>query len=248
MTFDPQAIEQAADALSLRGQLHFTLRNLYYQLVRDGVLEDPAGTPDETYAAFEARWSAYCLEHAAPSNLVDRDALVDSLEGIELPDDIFDYAVRRVLVFQSTDGCLAFIRNGFHRKIETGLVATPRFPSHVWERIGAQLDMGIRTTLYAVHDCSVPGMQWLSELRRGIGRRKHAVVKNVGLNFPWAFRLRMPVRTLATPPAYDPKGSGQWNELLERGDYAQFEELPPILAMRWVYRRIARAAEDIGFG
>ena len=36
--------------------------------------------------------------------------------------------------------------------------------------------------------------------------------------------------------------------LLRSGSYALIEELPPLRAMRWIYGRVAKGAEDVGFG
>lgn len=250
-SLEPADIAAAVDEASAGGVIHYTRRNLFYTLVRAGVLADPGGTPHEAMAAFVDGLARYELEHGPLPRLVRPEAVADSLEGVELPPDIFDYAVRRVLVFQSLDTCLLFALNGFHRKIEVGLVSTPRFPGHVWDRLESQLAQGYRTTFYAVHDCSIEGIEWLSALRKRLKEHKGATVKDVGLTFGWAFRLRLPVRSIAQTTASVGRrreSGSEWAALAGQGNYAEFEELSAVSSMAWVYQRIAKAAEDLGFG
>jgi hypothetical protein len=132
------------------------------------------------------------------------------------------------------------IANGFHREIELALTVPPEFPSrpggraefptHVWARIRAQLDAGLRTTFLAVHDCGGSADAWLDQIDEELGSHECAEVNRVGLTVPWAFRLKLPVR--------GPDGPS----------YALLEELTPLRAMRWIYGRVSRGAEDVGFG
>lgn len=251
IVLEPGDVVRARDEASAGGVVHYTRRNLFYTLVRAGVVADPGGSPGAAMETFAAALERYEIKHGELSGLVRPESVRDSLEGVELPPDIFDYAVRRVLVFQSLDTCLLFALNGFHRKIEVGLVSTPRFPGHVWDRLDGQLEEGYRTTFYAVHDCSVEGIEWLAALRKDLRGRKGATVKDVGLTFGWAFRLRLPVRSLDDKPVLPPRRrevTSEWAAMAEQGNYAEFEELPAVSSMAWVYRRIAKAAEDIGFG
>jgi hypothetical protein len=101
-----------------------------------------------------------------------------------------------------------------------------------------------------VHDCSAAGYTWLARLREHLRRHEAAELVNVGLSVPWAFRLRLSVRSTGKP--VDPSvlsGPGRdFMPLLHEGGYAELEELRPLQALRWIYRRAARGAEDVGFG
>jgi hypothetical protein len=154
------------------------------------------------------------------------------LEAHDLPADLFDYAIQRVVVVQRLDLCLMFIANGLHREIELALTVPPEFPTHVWTRIRAQLDAGLHTTFMAIHDCGAASEAWLETVENELGAYEAAEVFGVGLTVPWAYRMRLPVR-----------GPEQG-----AGSYALLEELTPLRAMRWIYGRVARGAEDVGFG
>lgn len=258
------AIEAAAARVSCDGRFAYTRRNLYFEMVRSGACSDPGGAPEAAFARFDERLANH--ETVAPlARLVRPEQVPQTADLSELPPDVLDYTVRRVVLFERLDTCLLFVANAFHRRIECALATYRDFPGHVWAGIDAQLADDQRTTFFAVHDCSVRGYRWFERVKSGLSDCSGAKVVHVGLTFPWAFRLRLPVRTMPQPaenereqvgngqseralPDDELLGGGDWRPLLQQGNYAHFEELPPLAALRWVYRFVARGAEDIGFG
>lgn len=287
MTLEPEAVEQAVKALSRASGFWFTRRCLMFELCRRNAWPDPGNDLD----ACERDFAAALAEHERRAGQLSRlvrpeDALPGigpaDLETFDLPSDLFDYSIQRVAVFQRKDLCLMLIANGMHREIELALTVAPDFPTHVWARIRAQLDAGLRTTFLAVHDCGAASEAWLAEIEEQLGAHEGAEVFGVGLTVPWAFRLRVPVRGPEAPrtaghagPARGPeskRGPGMsgtpgmpamprrpsmpgleeadpsFEPMLRSGSYALLEELTPLRAMRWIYGRVARGAEDVGFG
>lgn len=251
----PAAVAAAVAGVSSDGAFAYTRRNLMYELIRAGVWPDPGSDPEGAHARFAESLAAYEAEHGSLATLIRPEHASPGLDPddpstLELPEDLFDYSVRRVVVLDRVDTCLLLVTNGFHRKIEVAPVAYPGFPSHVWARIARQLETGVRTTFFAVHDCSAAGYGWLHRLRDELRRHDTAELVHVGLSVPWAFRLRLPVRSTGKP--VDPSvlsGPGRdFMPLLRAGSYAELEELRPLQALRWIYRRTARGAEDVGFG
>jgi hypothetical protein len=245
----------AVAAVSSDGVFWYTRRNLMYELCRAGAWPDPGADPEGAHARFAAALSEHEAEHEPLARLIRPEHASPGLSAadlatLDLPADLFDYSVRRVVVLDRIDTCLLLVTNGFQRRLECAPVAFPGFPSHVWERLEAQLVAGVSTTFFAVHDCSAAGYAWLHGLREALRRHELAELVHVGLSVPWAFRLRLPVRSTGRP--VDPEvlsGPGRdFVPLLRTGGYAELEELRPLEALRWIYRRTARGAEDVGFG
>jgi hypothetical protein len=245
----------AVAAVSSDGVFWYTRRNLMYELCRAGAWPDPGSDPEGAHARFAAALAGHEAEHAPLDRLIRPEQASpglspEDLATLDVPSDLFDYSVRRVAVLDRIDTCLLLVTNGFHRKLECAPVAFPGFPSHVWARLEAQLTAGLSTTFFAVHDCSAAGYAWLARLREHLCGHEAAELVNVGLSVPWAFRLRLSVRSTGKP--VDPSvlsGPGRdFMPLLHEGGYAELEELRPLQALRWIYRRAARGAEDVGFG
>jgi hypothetical protein len=292
MTLAPEVVEQAVKALSRASGFWFTRRCLMFELCRRSAWPDP-GTYGESGGesgldACERDFAEALAEHERrvgqlPRLVRPEDALAGigpaDLETFDLPADLFDYSIQRVAVFQRKDLCLMLIANGMHREIELALTVAPDFPTHVWARVRAQLDAGLRTTFLAVHDCGAASEAWLAEIEDQLGAHEGAEVFGVGLTVPWAFRLRVPVRGPEAPRGPGPSGPGggpeskrgpgmsgmsgmprrpsmpgleeadpSFEPMLRSGSYALLEELTPLRAMRWIYGRVARGAEDVGFG
>jgi len=254
-TLAPASLAAAVAAVSSDGAFWYTRRNLMYALCRAGAWPDPGADPEAAHARFAVELAEHEAEHAPLPRLIRPEHASpglgpEDLATLDLPSDLFDYSVRRVVVLDRIDTCLLLVSNGFHRKIECAPVAFPGFPSHVWARLEAQLVAGVSTTFFAVHDCSAGGYAWLHRLREALRRHEAAELVHVGLSVPWAFRLRLPVRSTGQP--VDPSvlsGPGRdFMPLLRAGGYAELEELQPLEALRWIYRRTARGAEDVGFG
>jgi hypothetical protein len=246
-TLDAQTVEQAAKALSRVSGFWFTRRCLMFELCRRGAWPDPGMDLDGCERDFAAALSEHERRSGQLPRLVRPEAAITGIDPAELqahdlPADLFDYSIQRVAVFQRMDLCMMAIANGLHREIELALTVLPEFPTHVWARIRAQLDAGLRTTFLAIHDCGGSSEAWLAEVEEQVGAYERAEVFGVGLTVPWAFRLRIPVRGhgLGSSESLEPT--------LRAGSYALLEELTPLRAMRWIYGRVARGAEDVGFG
>jgi hypothetical protein len=268
MTLDAQTVEQAATLLSRASGYWFTRRGLMFELCRRGAWPDPGIDLDGCERDFAAALAEHERRAGPLPRLVRPEAALAGigpvdLQAHDLPADLFDYSIQRVAVFQRKDLCLMLIANGMHREIELALTVPPDFPTHVWSRIRAQLDAGLRTTFLAVHDCGGASEAWLAEVEEQLGEHECAEVFGVGLTVPWAFRLQLPVRGPEAPrkpvgadrqaadrQAADAQAAdAQAADAKNRpGSYALLEELTPLRAMRWIYGRVARGAEDVGFG
>lgn len=284
-TLDEKAVEQAAKALSRSSGFWFTRRCLMFELCRRKAWPDPGADLESSERWFAAALAEHESQMGPLARLVRPESAVTGidptqLQTYDLPADLFDYSIQRVAVFERIDLCLMLIANGMHREIELALVVPPEFPSHVWARIHAQLDAGLRTTFLAVHDCGASSEAWLTQVEAQLGEHEAAEVFGVGLTVPWAFRLQIPVRgpepvrgpgaargrpdAAPSRPLRRPDGRGRgrgfdvgqdgdetdegFEPMLRSGSYALLEELSPLRAMRWIYGRVARGAEDVGFG
>jgi hypothetical protein len=129
------------------------------------------------------------------------------------------------------------------------LLAHPDFPAHVARRLERQLAGGLRTAFYTVHDASRSGSKLRSRTRKLLLPHGKPRMAEVGLSFAQAFRLGIPVR-MGKPSSDGERGPGALEEqlLLASGNYAHLEEMAPLALMRWVYERIARGPDDLGFG
>jgi hypothetical protein len=251
----PAELAAAVTAVGSDGVFWYTRRNLMYELVRSGAWPDPGADPETAHTRFAAALATHEAEHGRLPRLIRPEHASPGLSdadvaALDLPSDLFDYSVRRVVVLDRIDTCLLLVTNGLHRRIEIAPVAYPGFPSHVWARLRSQLDDGVPTKFFAVHDCNAAGYAWLARLREELGRYPAATLVHAGLSVPWAFRLRLPVRSTGQP--VDPStlsGPGRdFMPLLRAGAYAELEELRPLQALRWIYGRTSRGAEDVGFG
>ena len=243
-----RALAEAASALSHDGEFLFTPRNLYYELIRREVWPAPSGSPRESLIAFRRALGDHQRAHHRLEGLIRASDARGAVPPAHLK-DVFDYSVRRVLVFDRVETFLLFAMNGFHRKIEVALLAHPDFPAHVARRLERQLSSGLRTAFYTVHDASRSGSKLRGRTRKLLLPHGKPRLADVGLSFAQAFRLGVPVR-MGTPSPGRERGPGALEEqlLLASGNYAHLEELPPLALMRWVYERISRGAEELGFG
>jgi hypothetical protein len=249
------AAEEAARAVSAGGRFEYTKRNLYYELVRRGAYPAPVGDPAQAFEAFRETLRAAEREHGKLGGLIrPSHTPTGVLEGPSADPDLFDYAVRRALVFDRLDVFLLFVRNGFHRRLEIALVVAPDFPGYVWRSLERQIALGHKTAFYAVHDASRAGYRMRRELREALaarsGARAPSRVLDVGLTFPQAFQLGVPVRSLGkeTPGVKEGDIDPEAQLLLKGGSYAHLEEMPPHALMSWAYGRLARKHEEVGFG
>lgn len=257
-TLAPAAVREAASALAL-GKFLFTPRNLCWELVRREAWPAPAdGTPPRAaMTAFRAALAAHEHERGRLPGLIRAAEARAAVPPPHLP-DVFDYSVRRVLVFDRVETFLLFAMNGFHRKIEVGLVVlegrTKSFPEHVARRLERQLASGLRTAFYVVHDASPRGHRLRGLTRRHFAEYGKPRLADVGLSFAQAFRMGIPVRKgparapAAASSATSPARGLEDQLLLAAGNYAHLEELAPLPLLRFAYERIARGPDDLGFG
>jgi hypothetical protein len=249
----PEAVAEAARALSMGGRLAFTRRNLYYELVRRKAWAEPSGDPAPAFEMFRDAVRVHRTKHGDVPGLIRsaRHMHEGGLAGdAEAEPDLFDYAVRRVLVFERLDLFFLFVRNGFHRRIEIALVVAPDFPKFVWQSLDRQLAAGMKTVFYVVHDCNRSGYRLRKELKTALAARGAPRVLDLGLSFAQSFQLGIPVRNLgkATPGVGEVEIDPEAQILLKGGSYAHLEDLPPLAIMQWAYSRLARKHEEVGFG
>jgi hypothetical protein len=241
------SIREAADAVSSGGRYWFTRRNLFYELQRRSTLPDAGGDPGAEAEAFARALDEFEARDGVLPMLVRPERAPRRFDLAALPPDVLDYAVPRSLVFERLDPLLAFVQNGFHRKLEVAMILLPDYPEHVAGSLRRQLQSGFSTRFFAVHDATARGYSELERIAAELGSPDHATFIDLGLTLPWAFRLRLPLRVgekLAVAPTVRERD----RVLLEQGRYAEFEALPPRDAMQWVYERIADEAEEVGFG
>jgi hypothetical protein len=237
---DAQTVRAAAEALSGASGFWFTRRCLMFELCRRGAWPDPDVDLDACERDFAlalanlerevGRASGGLARLVRPEEAIPGVGPAD-LDTFDLPADLFDYSIARVALIERMDLCLMLIANGLHREIEVALTVPPAFPTHVWGRIHAQLDAGLRTTFLAIHDYGGSSTAWLAAIDEQLGEHEAAQVAPTGLTISWSSRLGIPLR-----------GPARTNS------YALLEELPPLQLMRWIYERVARGAEDVGFG
>jgi hypothetical protein len=233
---DAQTVCAAAQALSGASGFWFTRRCLMFELCRREAWPDPGVDLDGCERDFAVALADYERESGGLARLVRPEQAIEGvgpadLDTFDLPADLFDYSIARVALIERMDLCLMLIANGLHREIEVALTVPPAFPTHVWGRIRAQLDAGLRTTFLAIHDYHGSSAAWLGSIDEQLGEHEAAQVIPTGLTVSWSSRLGIPLR-----------GPVRTNS------YALLEELPPLQVMRWIYERVARGAEDVGFG
>jgi hypothetical protein len=204
---------------------------------------------DDAFDAFARRLAEHERAHGRLRRLVRPEETPSATDAPALPPDIFDYSVRRVLVFERLDPLLVFAKSGFHYKMVVALVTEDGFPEHVWDRLRDQLSAGLRTTFYTVHDATRAGYGLLKRVERQVSHWERARGGDVGLRFAHAMELGAPLRR-GDPGPVDAAVDADPDErrMLEGGSYVHLEEIRPLRMMRWVFRRAQRRSEDAGFG
>ncbi|RLB49333.1 MAG: hypothetical protein DRI90_24625 [Deltaproteobacteria bacterium] len=245
---DQQQVARAVRRLSARGRYWFTRRHLFYELRRRGLV-DSTVSGDAEMDRFAEVLDAYEGQHGRLERLVRPEEVPAVTAGPPLESDILDYAVRRVIVFEHLDLLLMFAKSGFHHKMVVALATADGFPAHVWGRLREQLDAGLTTTFYALHDCTSEGYGLRARLAGQLAGWERARTADAGLHLAHAMELGVPLRR-GPPVAVDAETVGDPKEasMLAEGSYAHFEAIRPLRAMRWVFGRLVRRAEDAGFG
>jgi hypothetical protein len=251
-------------AVSSGRRFVYTPRNLFYEALRRAAFVPPTIDPDAELEVFCAALARHERSSGPLPGLIrsrDVSDAPDAPDAMPIAPDAFDYAVRRVLVFERLDTLLLFAGNGFHRNAGIALVvhgngdpiaengSSLGFPRHIWNYLIRQLRSGLRTTFYAVHDCTASGYAMAGRLRTALAGFERARVADVGLTFPQAFELGAPVwRSAAMVTSIDASVGINPEEqlLLAEGNYLHLEQLRPLDAMRWVHGRVARRSEAAG--
>lgn len=251
-------------AVSSGRRFVYTLRNLFYEALRRAPFVPPTIDPDAELEAFCAALARHERSSGPLPGLIrsrDVSDAPEALDAVTTAPDAFDYAVRRVLVFEHLDTLLLFAGNGFHLNAGIGLVVQGNgdpvaeggnslgFPLHIWHFLIRQLRSGLRTTFYAVHDCTASGYAMAGRLKTSLAGFERARVADVGLTFPQAFELGAPVwrsAAMATPIDSSVGVNPEEQLLLAEGNYLHLEQLRPLDAMRWVHGRVARRSEEAG--
>ena len=244
-------VTRAVRRLSARGRYWFDQRHLFYELRRRGQLPPAVAEADaeDEMERFCTVLATYEGDHGRLERLVRPEALPDLSDPPPLPDDVLDYAVRRVIVCQHLDTLLCFAKSGFMHKMVVALVTLDGFPGHVWGRLRAQLDAGLRTTFYALHDCTGEGYGLAAAVAHHLKGWAGARTVDAGLHLTHAMELGVPLRR-GQPVALNDELTAESDEarMVAGGSYAHFEAIRPLRGMRWVYSRLHRRAEDAGFG
>lgn len=254
-----EPLQAAVEAVSKGGLFRYTLRNLYYRLQRDAAIPRLSPDPVDDLQQFRRALRAYEKTHGPLPGRIRHADLPPEPDPAALHSDVMDYTVRRILVFDRLESFLVFALNGFHRKIEVGLLIWPDYPRHAWQMHERHPEECPRRTFYLLHDCNKAGYEMKAKVRKLAGRwgRGDKVV-DVGLRFRQAGNLGLTIQE--RPPEFSTAAedllSGELAEgdfeeaqlLLRSGNYVHLEELSPLQMMRWAYRRIAKRAQDVGFG
>jgi hypothetical protein len=248
MELSHSAVRQAASVVSASGAFAFTPRNLYYELIRQGAWAEPQGAPRAALVTFRQALKSYERARGSLPGLIRAGDARRAVPQAHLP-DVFDYSVRRVLLFQRVETMLLFAMNGFHRRVEAALLAFPGFPAHVNARLERQLEGGLRTAFYAVHDATAAGYKLNRRAKEQLSKHGRPRVADVGLRFAQAFQIGIKVRSDGRVRRMERGPKALEDQLLlDAGNYAHLEELPPLALMRWTYDRVARGSEELGFG
>lgn len=254
----PKRLKRAVRQLSRGGKFRFTLRNLYYKLLRTGDWPQPQQDPLDTLERFKDALQAYEDQHGpVPGRIRNVDRLSE-MDMATLPPDVADYTTRRVLVCDRQEVFLSFIFNGFFRKLEIGLLLWPNYPQLVANQIHEHLGSGAKTTLYLLHDCNRAGYDFKETVQEAFqehGNKAHIV--DLGMRFRQASNLGVPIRSDTAredssdldPLQFGDSGERQEVRLMLRsGCFAHLEELSPLRMLRWTYSRIATRTQDVGYG
>ncbi|MBX3125309.1 MAG: hypothetical protein KF718_01260 [Polyangiaceae bacterium] len=230
--------------LGTDGRFRYTRGQLFYALVRAGFLPAP-GDAAGARAAFGVALERWECDHAPLPTLIRPETLAERASASTLPADLADYAAPRALVFEDRESLLAFVLNGFHRKIEVACV-TLGFPEHVYSRLLRQVEEGIATKFYVVRHATPAGYGFADTVSKALPSGA-ASLEDLGLTLPWAFRLRLPL-SVSAPVTVPPEVPERDRLLLERGRYAELFQAAPAELLGWVYDRISADAEEVGFG
>jgi hypothetical protein len=235
---------RAVDDVSEGGRFVFTRAQLGYELERAGaipVIDDPARERPKLVEEL----CAWERAHGLLPGLVRPEALPEHADAAALPPDVLEYAVPRALVFADRELCMAFVLNGFHRKIEVAPV-TIGYPSHVWDALLRQVRTGFETRFLLARDASARGYRLAGEVAAALpdGSRE---VADLGMTLSWAFRMRMRLRR-GEPEPLPPGVPARDAALFEHGGYTELSALAAGPLLRWVYEMIGDQAEDAGFG
>lgn len=252
-------VRKAVNAVSKHGKFRYTLRNLYYKLLRDGAFPVPVGDPVEGLRQFKQELEVYEKSNGPLPGRIRHADLPPEPDLSALHSDVIDYTVRRILVFDRPETFLVFALNGFHRKIEIGLLIWPDYPRHAWKMHERHSEESQQRTFYLIHDCNRAGYEMKRNVKKAVdtwGLDDRVV--DIGLRFRQAGNLGLTIQERHAESATAGEDrmpveltEGDYEEaqlLLPSGNYVHLEELSPLQMMRWAYGRIAKRPQDLGFG
>jgi hypothetical protein len=204
----------ACELASSESRFFFSTRNLYYALIQCGA---PMARISEV--SFGKQLSAFERLAGKHPFRIDPKHLKPVPKVFPEP-DLFDYAVRRILVVDRLEILLILAMNGFFQKIEVGLLTLDAYPGHVLQAVKQQQKKKIPTTLLVLDQSFGNSERKRLEQLQGQLSGKCATWKALALK---PTRMR--------PSSNEP-----------------LEALPPVQMMQQIYKRIARGHVDAGFG
>jgi hypothetical protein len=249
-----EQIFAADEALSRSGKFRYTLRNLYYYLQRKDVIPVRKDDPLAELERFKQALQEYETSCGPLPGRIRRAELPPEPDVSELHADVMDYTVRRILVFDRVEPFLLFALNGFHRKLEIGLLIWPDYPRHAWRMHERQPGDGPRRTFYLLHDCNRSGYELRPKVRRVVDSwGLNDKVVDLGLRFRQAGNLGLTIQKRraggdSLPEDFHEADFEEARLLLYSGNFVHLEEMSPLRMMRWAYRRIAKRSQQVGFG
>lgn len=238
-------------AAELSHDFHFryTQRNLFYALARADLVDAKGGVA--SYEAFVQELSDYERDNGPLRQRIGPGDVAKIDQKVELDGGVLDYSVRRMLIFDRVDLFLLFVLNGFHRKIEVGLVLESHSPPHAWARLETQLRDGLYTGVFLLHDCDANGLGMGHRLGKALSPESSFGVSDVGLGFEQAYQLGIPVLQLDRPAEslLSEIKNPETRLLLQNGRCAFLEAMAPFDLLQWTYgEMVSRGAEEVGFG
>jgi hypothetical protein len=120
----------------------------------------------------------------------------------------------------------------------------------VAHRLEKQLEAGLRTAFYTLHDAGARGAKLRGRVKRSLAAHGKPRIADAGMTFAQAFHLGVPVRRreLSGKVTLAEHVDSEEALFLHSGSYAHLEEMRPLDLMKFAYTRISRGAEELGFG
>jgi hypothetical protein len=169
----------AIQAVSAKGELFFTERQLYWELAR--FLEKkslpgcalgkkkPTGAaikaPKLTHREFSSKYLKRWVEvHGSPEK---RIGLEKNAPAAPIPTELQSYSFDRALVVEDAELAAMLVKNRFHFENNCAILALDRrFPApETLTTVLGMLQRNPNLAVFALHDCSVAGLEMAQKLR-----------------------------------------------------------------------------------